>query len=148
MADKDYYETLGISKDATDEEINKMQEEAKQYAEEDKKHKEEIDVKNQADSLVYQSEKTLKDLGDKATKAEKDDVNAKADALKKVKDGDDVDAIKKASEELSKSLYSITSRLYSQTNNGQANQQQGDNNKGNDNKGKNGESGNGDYTVE
>jgi len=145
---KEQHITITSTTNLSDEEINKMQEEAKQYAEEDKKHKEEIDVKNQADSLVYQSEKTLKDLGDKATKAEKDDVNAKADALKKVKDGDDVDAIKKASEELSKSLYSITSRLYSQTDNGQANQQQGDNNKGNDNKGKNGESGNGDYTVE
>ncbi len=145
---KEQHITITSTTNLTDDEIKKMQEEAKQYAEEDKKHKDLIDAKNQADSLIYQSEKTLDDFGDKATQAEKDEVHSKAEELKKVSEGEDTEAIKKSSEELSKAIYSITSRLYSQTNNnGQANQEQNNQDQGNNN-GQSGESGDGDYKVE
>ncbi|MDI6601694.1 MAG: molecular chaperone DnaK [Thermoanaerobacteraceae bacterium] len=138
---KEQHITITSTTNLTEGEIKKMQEEARRYEEEDKKRKELIDVKNQADSLIYQAEKTVKDFGDKATQAEKDEVNNKINELRKTMEEENVEAIKKASEELSKAIYNITSRLYSQANPGQDAQNQN----GNDQRGENI---NGDYKVE
>ncbi|TZE81841.1 molecular chaperone DnaK [Calorimonas adulescens] len=138
---KEQHITITSTTNLTEEEIKRMQDEARKYEEEDKKRREAIEVKNQADSLIYQAEKTLKDYGDKATQAEKDEVNNKINELKKVLDSENVDDIKKASEELSKAVYNITARLYSQTNPNQGAQGQGGGNQG-------GENINGDYKVE
>ncbi|MCD4705544.1 Hsp70 family protein, partial [bacterium] len=100
----------GLSKD----EIEKMKKEAESHVEEDNKKKESIEVKNNADSVVFQSEKTLKEMGDKATPEIKKEVEEKLEALKKVKDGDDTEAIKKAMEELSTSLQKIGAEMYKQ----------------------------------
>ncbi|MEA2088816.1 MAG: molecular chaperone DnaK [Patescibacteria group bacterium] len=100
----------GLSKD----EIEKMKKEAESHAEEDNKKKESIEVKNNADGVVFQSEKTLKEMGDKATPEIKKEVEEKVEALKKVKDGDDIEVIKKAMEELSTSLQKIGAEMYKQ----------------------------------
>ena len=100
----------GMSK----EDIDRMVKEAAAHEAEDKKQKEAIEVKNQADSLVYQSEKTIKDLGDKADKAQVEKVQA---AIQKVKDalkGGNTDEIKKATEELQKPLYEMSAAAYQQ----------------------------------
>lgn len=80
---KEQHITITSTTNLTEEEIKRMQDEARKYEEEDKKRREAIEVKNQADSLIYQAEKTLKDYGDKATQAEKDEVNNKINELKK-----------------------------------------------------------------
>ena len=98
----------GISED----EIEKMKKEADSHAEEDKKKKDLIDAKNMADTLVYTTEKTLKDHGDKVNDNDKKEINEKIEALKKVKDSDNLDEIKKASEELSQSIQKVGSELY------------------------------------
>ncbi|MBR0108789.1 MAG: Hsp70 family protein, partial [Pyramidobacter sp.] len=97
-----------------------------------KKKKDLIEARNMADSLIYQSEKTIKDLGDKVTPEEKGTVNTKIDELKKAKDGDDAEAIQKAIEALSTAMQPIGVRLYQQ-----ANAQQG----GNANPGNGGDAG-------
>lgn len=98
----------GLSK----EEIEKMKKDAEVHAEEDKKKKESIEAKNMADTLVYTTEKALRDAGDKITADEKKPVEEKIEALKKVKDGDDSEAIKKATEELSLEAQKIGEKLY------------------------------------
>ena len=88
--------------------------EAEQYAAEDKKRKEEVDTKNEAESLVYQSEKALADMGDKLDAADKRNVE---DAIAKVKNalsGQDTASIKAASEELQKAFYAVSEKLYQQ----------------------------------
>ena len=98
----------GLSK----EEIEKMKKDAEVHAEEDKKKKESIEAKNMVDTLVYTTEKALRDAGDKITADEKKPVEEKIEALKKVKDGDDSEAIKKATEELSLEAQKIGEKLY------------------------------------
>ena len=88
----------------SDEDIEKMKKDAEMHEEEDKKKKEIIDAKNIAEQIVYTAEKALKDAGDKVGDDIKTGVNAKIDALKKVKDGDSLDEIKKATEELSQEM--------------------------------------------
>ncbi|MCX6762008.1 MAG: molecular chaperone DnaK [Candidatus Moranbacteria bacterium] len=100
--------STGLSK----EEIEKMKKDAEVHAEEDKKKKEAIEAKNMADTLVYTTEKALRDAGDKITADEKKPVEEKIEALKKVKDGDDSEAIKKATEELSQEAQKIGEKLY------------------------------------
>ncbi|MFA5962369.1 MAG: molecular chaperone DnaK [Parcubacteria group bacterium] len=100
--------STGLSKD----EIEKMKKDAEVHAEEDKKKKEAIEAKNMADTLVYTTEKALRDAGDKITADEKKPVEEKIEALKKVKDGDDSEAIKKATEELSQEAQKIGEKLY------------------------------------
>ncbi len=82
------------------------------HAEEDKKKKELIEARNMADTLSYSTEKAIKDAGDKLTEDEKKPVEEKIEALKQVKDGDDVEAIKKATEELSTAAQAIGQKLY------------------------------------
>lgn len=98
----------GLSKD----EIERMRKDAETHAEEDKKKKEVIEVKNMADTLAYTTEKALKDAGDKITDDERKPVLEKLEALKQVKDGTDAEAIKKATEELSTEAQKIGEKLY------------------------------------
>jgi molecular chaperone DnaK len=100
--------STGLSKD----EIEKMKKDAEAHADEDKKKKELIEARNLADSLSYTTEKSMKDAGDKLTEDEKKPVQEKLDELNKVKNGDDIEAIKKATEALSASAQSIGEKLY------------------------------------
>lgn len=98
----------GLSK----EEIEKMKMDAEAHAEDDKKKKELIEARNAADALVYASEKSLKDAGDKVPADMKKSIEEKIEALKKVKDGNDIASVKSASDELSKSIQQIGELLY------------------------------------
>jgi molecular chaperone DnaK len=100
--------STGLSK----EEIEKMKKDAESHAEEDKKKKEAVETRNMADTLVFTTEKALKEAGDKITADEKKPVEEKIEALKKVKDSDDMEAIKKATEELSQAAQAIGQKLY------------------------------------
>ncbi|WP_163194260.1 molecular chaperone DnaK [Clostridium thermarum] len=108
--------TITASTNLSDEEIDKAVKEAERYAEEDRKRKETIEAKNNADQIAYQTEKTLKELGDKVSAEDKAKIESKLDALKAVKDGNDVEAIKKATEELTQEFYAISSKLYANAN--------------------------------
>ncbi len=96
------------------EEVERMQKDAAAHAEEDKKKKELIEVKNQAEQLIYMTEKAVKEAGDKADAATKKAIEEKVTALKAVKDGEDVAAIKKASDELSVASQKLSEQLYKQ----------------------------------
>ena len=98
----------GMSK----EDIDRMVKEAKAHEAEDKKRKDEIDTKNNAENLAYQAEKTIKDLGDKVDKAKADEVQKAVDHLKEVLKGGNTEAIKKATEELQKPLYELSAAAY------------------------------------
>ncbi|HBR80318.1 MAG: Chaperone protein DnaK [Candidatus Uhrbacteria bacterium GW2011_GWE2_45_35] len=102
--------STGLSKD----EVAKMKQEAEANATEDAKKREWIEHKNLADTMVYTSEKMLKDAGDKITEEEKKEVEEKIEALKKVKDGDDHEAIKKAADELTTAAQKVSTKMYQQ----------------------------------
>lgn len=104
--------TITASTNLSEDEINKAVNEAKQYEEEDKKRKEAIEIKNNADQMAYQTEKALADLGDKVSAEDKADVESKLNALKEVKDKEDLEAIKKATEELTQAFYAVSSKMY------------------------------------
>ncbi|HHD2752469.1 TPA: molecular chaperone DnaK [Clostridium perfringens] len=106
--------TITASTNLSDAEIDKAVKEAEQFAEEDKKRKEAIEVKNTAEQTVYQTEKTLNELGDKVSAEEKSEIEAKIEEVKKVKDGDDIEAIKKAMEDLTQAFYKVSEKLYQQ----------------------------------
>jgi len=107
----------------SDEEVEKLRKEAELHAEEDKKKKDLIEVKNQADNATYIAEKTVKEAGDKANTDDKKQVEDKIAELKKIKDGDDTEAIKKAINDLNSAIQKVGAAMYE----GQANQgQQGD----------------------
>ncbi|MBQ3022717.1 MAG: molecular chaperone DnaK [Clostridia bacterium] len=108
--------TITASSNLSDEDIDKAVKEAEQYAAEDKKRKEAIDVRNNADQLVYQSEKALSELGDKVEQAEKDAVQAEIDKVKEALKGDNTDLIKEASDALQQKFYEISQKLYAQAN--------------------------------
>ncbi len=104
--------TITGSSNLSKDEIEKMKKEAEMHAEEDRKRKETIDARNQADTLISVSERTLKDAGDKVNEADRKDVTEKVDALKAVKDKDDVQALKKAMDELSASIQKVGAAMY------------------------------------
>ncbi|KOA21244.1 chaperone protein DnaK [Clostridium homopropionicum DSM 5847] len=106
--------TITASTNLNDSEIDKAVKEAEMFAAEDEKRKESVEVKNNADSVAYQTEKTLKELGDKVSAEDKHQVEEKLEALKKVKDGTDTEAIKKATEDLTQVFYAISSKIYQQ----------------------------------
>ena len=106
--------TITASSNLSEEDIDKAVKEAEQYAEEDKKRKEEIEVRNNADQLVYQSEKALGELDGKIDESEKSAVQAEVDKVKEALKGSDTDVIKAATEELQKKFYEISSKLYQQ----------------------------------
>ena len=91
-----------------------MVKEAEKHAAEDKKLKEEVEVKNQADNLIYQTEKALKDAGEKATQEDKDNINQAKEALQKAVEGGNVKEIKNKTEALTNELYKLTSKMYQQ----------------------------------
>ena len=112
---KEQHITITSSTNMSKEDIDKAVREAEQFAAEDAKRKEEVDVRNNADQMVYQTEKVMEDLKDKIDATDKATLDA---ALNKVKDalkGTDVEAIKAASEELSKAFYPISEKLYQQS---------------------------------
>ncbi|HZK33112.1 MAG TPA: molecular chaperone DnaK [Tissierellaceae bacterium] len=104
--------TITASTKLSEEEIEKKIKEAERFAEEDKKKKEQIEIKNNADNLIYQTEKTLKDLEDKISEDEKSDVENKLEELKKVIDGEDFDEIKTKTDELTEAFYAISQKMY------------------------------------
>ncbi len=106
--------TITASTSLSKEEIEKMRADAELHAEEDHKKRERIDLKNLADSTVYQSEKTLKEHGDKVPADVKTEIEGKIAALKSAKDGDDVSAIQQALTDLNQTLSKIGSALYQQ----------------------------------
>ncbi len=119
--------TITASTNLSDDEIEKKVKEAEQFAEEDKKKKEAIEARNQADSLVYQTEKTLGELEDKISAEEKSTVEEKLAAVKKALEGDDTEQIKKSSEELTAAFHTLSEKMYQQ-----AGQQNAEANAGND----------------
>ena len=96
------------------EDIDRAVKEAEKFAEEDKKQQEAVEAKNQAENLIYQSEKTLADLGDKVTDEEKAQVNSAIAKLRETVKGENTEAIKADTEELQKAFYSISEKLYQQ----------------------------------
>ena len=142
--------TITASSNLSEEDIDKAVKEAEKYAAEDKKNKEAVDSRNNADTLVYQCQKALTDLGDKIDEADKTEVNTKIDAVKKALEGTDVEAIKSATEDLQKKFYEVSSKVYQQNGGAQGAQGAGfDPNAqgGAQNGGANGGNYEGDYTV-
>jgi len=111
---KEQHITITASSNMSKEDIDKAVKEAEMYAAEDAKRKEEIDVRNQGDQMVYQTEKTLNEAGDKLEPADKSEVEAKLGALKTALTGTDTAAIKAATEELTQAFYKISEKLYQQ----------------------------------
>ena len=107
----------------SDEEIKRMQDDAKAHEEEDKKRKEAIMAKNNAEALIYQAEKTIKDLGDKADPAKVKEVNDAVAKLKETMKSDDTEKIKADADALTKPLHELTEKLYQQAQQSQAQQQ-------------------------
>ncbi len=107
--------TITATSGLSDDEIDKMVKDAEAHAEEDKKKKEEIETINQADSLVYQTEKTLKEHGDKLDETEKKEVEEAKEELKKAVESKDVEGIKTKSETLSALVYKLSEKIYKDT---------------------------------
>lgn len=116
---------ITASTNLSDSEVDKAVKEAEKYAEEDKKHKDEIEIRNNADSAVYQTEKTLKDLGDKVSSTDRSTIEGKVKSVKDALSGSDTDRIKSATDELNKAFYDVSSKIYQQY--GNQNQGQGPN---------------------
>ena len=104
--------TITSSTNMSKDDIDKAVKEAEQYAAEDKKRREEADLRNNADQLVYTTEKTLSDFGDKLSDAEKTDLTGAVDALKEALKGTDMDAIKTKHDELQKKVYAVSEKVY------------------------------------
>ena len=104
--------TITASTNMSKDDIDRAVKEAEQFAAEDKKNREGVDIRNNADQLVYQTEKTLKDIGDKITEDEKKEVQAKIDELKEALKGTDNDAIKAKTEEAQQAFYKVSEKLY------------------------------------
>lgn len=108
--------TVTSSSNLSKEDIEKAVREAEQFAAEDAKRKEEVDTRNQADQMVYQTEKTLSEMGDKLDQADKSTIEAEVEKVKETLKGTDYTAIKSATESLTQAFYKVSEKLYSQTN--------------------------------
>ncbi len=108
--------SITASTNLSQEDIDKAVKEAEQYAAEDAARKDEVDTHNHADQTVYQTEKTLNELGDKISAEEKASIQSAVDHLKEVNKGTDVAAIKAATEEVQKAFYAVSEKLYQQAN--------------------------------
>ena len=106
--------TITASSNLSKDDIDKAVAEAERFAEEDKKNKEAVDTKNNAENLVYQTEKSLGEMGDKISDAEKAPITEQLEVLKEKLKSDDTAAIKEASDELTKRFYAIAEKLYQQ----------------------------------
>ncbi len=104
--------TITASTNLSDDEVERMKKDAEMHAEEDKKRHEQVETKNMAETMVYTTEKMLKDAGDKVTEEDKKPVEEKLEALKAVKDGDDMEAIKKAADELAEVAQKVGAKMY------------------------------------
>ena len=113
---KEQHITITASSNLSKDEIDKAVREAEQFAAEDKKRKEEVDVRNAGDQMVYQTEKTLADLGDKVSAAEKSEIEGKLSALKTALAGTDTESIRRATEELTQAFYAVSEKMYQQAN--------------------------------
>ena len=111
---KEQHITITSSSNMSKEDIEKAVKEAEQYAAEDAKIKEKVEIRNQADQMVYQAEKTLSEVGDKVPESEKAPIQAGIDKLKEKLKGEDSDAIKAATEELTQQFYKMSEKLYQQ----------------------------------
>ena len=113
---KEQHITIPSSTNMSKEDVEKAVREAEQYAAEDAKRKEEIDTRNQGDQMVYQTERTLEELGDKVDAAEKAEVESKLNELKETLKGSDTAAIKAATEALTQVFYKLSEKMYQQAN--------------------------------
>ena len=113
---KEQHLTITSSPNLSKEDVEKAVHEAEQYAAEDAKRKEEIDTRNQGDQMVYQTERTLEELGDKVDAAEKAEVESKLNELKETLKGSDTAAIKAATEALTQVFYKLSEKMYQQAN--------------------------------
>ena len=113
---KEQHITITSSTNMSKEDVEKAVHEAEQYATEDAKRKEEIDTRNQGDQMVYQTERTLEELGDKVDAAEKAEVESKLNELKETLKGSDTAAIKAATEALTQVFYKLSEKMYQQAN--------------------------------
>ena len=113
---KEQHITITSSTNMSKEDVDKAVREAEQYAAEDAKRKEEIDTRNQGDQMVYQTERTLEELGDKVDAAEKAEVESKLNELKETLKGSDTAAIKAATEALTQVFYKLSEKMYQQAN--------------------------------
>ena len=111
---KEQHITITSSTNMSKDDIDKAVREAEQFAAEDAKRKEEVDTRNQADQMVYQAEKTLNEVGDKVPESEKEPIRAGVEKLKETLKGEDTDAIKAATEELTQLFYKMSEKLYQQ----------------------------------
>ncbi len=106
--------TITASTNLSEEEINQRVKEAEQFAEQDKKRREEVETLNRADGLIYETEKTLRDNGDKLSDEDKNSVQAEIDAFKKVREGNNAEEIKNAMEGFTQKVYAVFGKLYQQ----------------------------------
>ncbi|WP_297200489.1 Hsp70 family protein, partial [uncultured Flavonifractor sp.] len=113
---KEQHITITSSTNMSKEDIDKAVKEAEQFAAEDAKRKEEVDVRNQADQVIYQTEKAMEDAKDKIDAGDKANVEAALNKLKDAMKGTDIEAIKTATEEASKAFYPIAEKMYQQAN--------------------------------
>ena len=104
--------TITSNTNMSKEDVEKAVREAEQYAAEDKARREAVDTRNNADQMVYQSEKTIEEMGDKISADDKADLQGKIDALKEALKGEDIEAIKQKQEELTKSFYAVSEKIY------------------------------------
>jgi len=113
---KEQHITITSSTNMSQEDIDKAVKDAEKFAEEDKKIKEAVEIKNRADSLIFQSEKALGELGDKVTEEEKAPINAAIEKLRESIKSDNTEAIKADTEALEKAFYAVSEKLYQQAN--------------------------------
>ena len=113
---KEQHITITSSTNMSKEDIEKAVKEAEQFAEQDKKHREEIDTRNAADQMVYQSEKTIKDLGDKLGADDKSGLEAKINDLKEALKGENIEDIKAKQKALEEKFYEVSAKVYQQAN--------------------------------
>ena len=111
---KEQHITITSSTNMSKEDIDKAVKEAEQFAAEDAKRKDEVDTRNQGDQMVYQTEKTLEEMGDKISASDKSNVESALGKLKETLKGSDTAAIKSATEELTKAFYAVSEKLYAQ----------------------------------
>ncbi len=118
---KEQHITITSSTNMSKEDIDRAVHDAEKFAEDDKKQKEAVEVKNRAESMIFQSEKTLSDIGDKLPDSDKADVNAALEKLKTTVNSGDTEAIKADTEALEKAFYTLSEKLYKQSGAGDAN---------------------------
>ena len=111
---KQQHITITSSTSMSKEDIDKAVKDAEMYAEEDKKRREEVDTRNEADNIIFQTEKTLGDIGDKVSESDKQAVKEKIEQLRSIKDTGSVEEVKEKTEAVKQELYKLSEQLYQQ----------------------------------